>query len=419
MGRSGKVCEGRSAGWPSLVLSAAAATVLALVLVAVGVAPARAQGQPADEGATVRVVHAVADAGPVDLYVDGALAVSGITFPDATDPLRLAAGERLLQVAPTGAGPDQAIAAATVELAAGRTSAVAAVGTTAAAQIVDYPIDLDPLADERARLRVVHASPDAGELEVAVTDGDVLFPAVQYPDATDYAELDAGTYDLEVRAPGADVPALALPGTDLAAGVVHDIVVVGQTADNTLLALILTSTPAVATVDGRPAWIATGGCGAGAGDDEVASLSPVAPAAGELLGQVAAAATERSFTVVEIPLDDILAEDHAIVVAAAEAEDALVACGEIGGALTDDGNLVVGLREQNGSGLTGIALLAPSVADPATTDVSVYLAAGLAPTGGDEPAEADEPGATIAAARSTEPTEETAGAATAEATSEP
>ena len=70
--------------------------------------------------------------------------------------------------------------------------------------------------------------------------------------------------------------------------------------------------------------------------------------------------------------------DHAIVVGAGADGESTIACGEIGGTLTDDGNLVVGLREENGSGLAGIALLAPSVVDPATTDVSVYLASGLA-----------------------------------------
>ena len=55
-----------------------------------------------------------------------------------------------------------------------------------------------------------------------------------------------------------------------------------------------------------------------------------------------------------------------------EASETVIACGEIGGVVSEGGSLVVKLSERNGSGFTGIAFLAPG--DPGTTGASVFLA---------------------------------------------
>jgi hypothetical protein len=55
-----------------------------------------------------------------------------------------------------------------------------------------------------------------------------------------------------------------------------------------------------------------------------------------------------------------------------------VACGAIGGALTDAGALVIALEGSGSAPEHGIAVLAPGVEDPETTGVSVFLA-GAAP----------------------------------------
>mgnify|MGYP000285877340 CR=1 FL=1 len=76
--------------------------------------------------------------------------------------------------------------------------------------------------EEDAQVRVVHNSPDAPAVDVAVAGGPVLFSNVAFPDATGFAEVDAGTYDLE-------------------AGTVYDVFAIGTLADGTLQALPLTA----------------------------------------------------------------------------------------------------------------------------------------------------------------------------------
>ena len=75
-------------------------------------------------------------------------------------------------------------------------------------------------------------------------------------------------------------------------------------------------------------------------------------------------------TDVELPLGDILSSPHAINVhESAEAVQNYIACGDIGGRVID-GELAIGLRERNGSGHHGVAVLKGK---DAATGVSVYL----------------------------------------------
>ena len=124
----------------------------------------------------------------------------------------------------------------------------------------------------------------------------------------------------------------------------------------------------------RPAHIHTGNCNEIG--EVVAPLTELTGAAGvDRLGQARRAIpAESSFTSVPLTLGDILGADHAINVhLSAEEIDTYIACGEIGGSLSPDGSLIIGLRELNDSGFTGIAFLAPG-ADGASTDVSTFIA---------------------------------------------
>jgi plastocyanin len=135
-----------------------------------------------------------------------------------------------------------------------------------------------------------------------------------------------------------------------------------------------TAAPAApAAVAGRPAHIHSGDC-VNLGD-VVVPLTDLTKPAGQAEGQVnRASAAESSFTNVPLTLDAILADDHAINVhLSADQIGTYIACGEIGGMLTSQGAVIIGLRELSDSGFTGIAFLAPA-AGGASTDVSVFIA---------------------------------------------
>jgi plastocyanin len=106
--------------------------------------------------------------------------------------------------------------------------------------------------------------------------------------------------------------------------------------------------------------------------DIVAPLSDVTElTAGESFGAETAVLVKESETDVASPLGDFLSAPHAINVhESAEAIQNYIACGDIGGRVID-GDLVIGLRELNGSGHHGVAVLE---GDDDGTDVKLYLA---------------------------------------------
>jgi plastocyanin len=105
--------------------------------------------------------------------------------------------------------------------------------------------------------------------------------------------------------------------------------------------------------------------------DIVAPLSDVTElTAGEVFGARTAVLVKESETDVEMPLGDILSAPHAINIhESADAIQNYIACGDIGGRVID-GNLTIGLRELNGSGHHGVAVL--EGADDGT-GVKIYL----------------------------------------------
>ena len=104
-------------------------------------------------------------------------------------------------------------------------------------------------------------------------------------------------------------------------------------------------------------------------------LTDLVPAVSDPVGQAELATTaESSYTNVPLALADILAAPHAINVhLSADQIGTYIACGEIGGAVDPTGAVIIGLREVNNSGFTGIAFLQPGL-DGLSTDVSVFIA---------------------------------------------
>jgi hypothetical protein len=191
--------------------------------------------------ACVNVVHASPDAPAVDVWVNGEVALSNLAFGEFSGWVALPAGDYQIQVTPTGQGPESVVIDATVSVEAGSAYHIAATGTVAEIAPQIYPVDLAQMADGNARVRVIHASPDAPAVDIAVTGGDVLIPNLAFPNASDSLEVPAGTYDLEVRAAGTTDVALPLPGVTLEAGMVYDVFAIGQLADGTLGVLVIPS----------------------------------------------------------------------------------------------------------------------------------------------------------------------------------
>ena len=84
--------------------------------------------------------------------------------------------------------------------------------------------------DGSARVRVVHASPDAPAVDVWV-DGSIAFSNAPFKGITDYAALSPATYNVQVSPTGETAPIVIDADLELAADTDYTVVAVGLLAD--------------------------------------------------------------------------------------------------------------------------------------------------------------------------------------------
>jgi hypothetical protein len=163
-------------------------------------------------GGALRVLHAGPDAGAVDVWVDGERVVESAEFGTLSYYAPVAPGQHRVEVrtAPSTAD-DDALLAGTVS-AEGEPTTVAVVGSAAGDGV---PLALSVLGATAAPqapsagLRVAHASPDLGAVDVQVRptlDGEWASVATDVAVGEDSGSLrlDAGTYDVRLLAAGGD-----------------------------------------------------------------------------------------------------------------------------------------------------------------------------------------------------------------------
>ncbi|MBW3633620.1 MAG: DUF4397 domain-containing protein, partial [Chloroflexi bacterium] len=149
------------------------------------------------------------------------------------------AGERQIQIVPTGTAIADAVLDTRVDLAEGVAYEVAALGAVDDLRLQVLPVDTRPIAENTSRLRVVHASPDAPAIDLALTGGDVVIEDVENREVSEYEVLPSNTYDLEARIAGTTDLALPLPGTVLIPNTTYTVYVTGLVAEGSLGATLV------------------------------------------------------------------------------------------------------------------------------------------------------------------------------------
>jgi hypothetical protein len=246
---------GNKFGRIALGLFAAASSIMGVF--AIGAAPAAAQA----EQARVRVIHASPDAPAVDVYVNDGKAITNLAYKGVSDTLSVPAGSYAVKVTATGA--TDAVISANLTLDAGKSYTVVAVGKLADITAKVFVDDSSALAAGKSRLRVIHASPDAPAVDIAVAGGPVLISNLAFPNASDNLNVDAATYNVEVRPAGTTTAALSAPNLSLESGKYYTVLAVGLLAGSPALELL----PVVDTVAQTQSMPQPGMPDTGAGDN--------------------------------------------------------------------------------------------------------------------------------------------------------
>ncbi|MEA2478708.1 MAG: hypothetical protein QOJ07_630 [Thermoleophilaceae bacterium] len=213
--------------------------------------------------ATVRFVHAVPGAGSAQLHVSSGKASSSTTavsFGTASTPLEVPGGSAQLVLEPAGGGKAQAtLKHALVDGA--RYTVVAIPKQSGKGASLSVFEDGKPRPG-KARLRMIHATPELGNPDVKVDDR-IIAAALKYGDATDYASVPPGNHDIAIARPRSKAPPLVeKKGVPLTAGTSTTAIVLGSRGEQTR---IVTLSDGTAAPKGAPATGLGGLAGPGDG----------------------------------------------------------------------------------------------------------------------------------------------------------
>ncbi|WP_254522299.1 DUF4397 domain-containing protein [Natrinema caseinilyticum] len=186
--------------------------------------------QPTDTGVRTRSAHLSPDAPNIDIYVDGELIREDVSYRTVSDYRDLEPGTYTIQVVPTGEDLAEAVLEKTVEVDDGDYTA-AAIGEVAAEnqplEALILEDDNSPVGPGTARVRVLHASPDAPAVDVvAGENGDALFENVAFGESG-YTEVPEGEYTLVIYPAGDRETSVFEIDVSLAGGAVYSAFAIG------------------------------------------------------------------------------------------------------------------------------------------------------------------------------------------------
>ncbi|MFC4249735.1 DUF4397 domain-containing protein [Natribaculum luteum] len=220
--------------------------------------------QSTDTGFGTRVAHLSPDAPSIDIYVDGERVREGLSYRTVTPYRDLEPGTYTIQVVPAGEDPAEAVLEETVE--AGDVDPtldglLAVVGEVAAENQPLEALFLDddnsPVDSGTARVRVLHASPDAPAVDVvAGENGDALFENVAFGESS-YIEVPEGEYPLVIYPAGDRETSVFEIDVSLAGGTVYSAFAVGYLETENAPAdepfeILLTEDALLDETDGKP-----------------------------------------------------------------------------------------------------------------------------------------------------------------------
>lgn len=157
------------------------------------------ENQPEPTG-RLRVAHASPDAPDVDVLLDDTTVLSDVPFGAVSDYLEVPARTATATITPAG-DPDTAVFEGDVSVEADTDYTVAAIGELSEETFRPAIfVDDNSIERGRARVRIVHASPDAPAVDVTVNDADMtLVDGLAFGDASGYLPLQPGPVTVEVR----------------------------------------------------------------------------------------------------------------------------------------------------------------------------------------------------------------------------
>ena len=193
----------RPTGCSRLALTGGIAVVLMTTLLAASPAVASA-----DNSGQLRMGYFSSDAPAVDFYVDGQKTWTNIGYKTVSPYMAVSAGQHTVTVRPTGQPSAAPVAEAQQNVDAGSFVTGIAAGKVNQQKLAFYPDSVNTPPSGKSLARFVHLAPEVPGVDVAVQNGPTLFKNIGFLGGSQYAPVDAGTYNLVLYPAGATTGSL-------------------------------------------------------------------------------------------------------------------------------------------------------------------------------------------------------------------
>lgn len=174
----------------------------------------------------IRVLHAVAKAPNIDLYVNGSLIISNLAFGKISNYTVLTPGEYKFQIYRSGTY-DKPLLSQNIDLVPNANYTISIVNLSNNLYFFKLKDDNVPLTITQTFLRFINLSPNAPLLSLGLPNGTVLFNGVEYLETTGYYQLSSGIYNFEVLLGSSEITAKYIKNITLDIGKFYTIYIIG------------------------------------------------------------------------------------------------------------------------------------------------------------------------------------------------
>jgi len=175
---------------------------------------------PTGPQASVQFVHASPDAPPVNVLIDGSIAIPNLDYGQGTGEQQISAGSHTIEIQALTPGSVTTVTGpTTMTLVANTDYVFAAEGPVASISAQTYSHPLAVVGPNSSQVQFVNAAPNAGSVAVYLTapgadlTSSTPFGTVAFQAAVGPTQIPAGQYELRVTAAGAPATVLYDSGT--------------------------------------------------------------------------------------------------------------------------------------------------------------------------------------------------------------
>ncbi|MBA2872533.1 hypothetical protein HNQ85_002844 [Anoxybacillus calidus] len=188
--------------------------------------------------AMVRIFHASSNAPAVDVYVNGQKVLQELKYKQISQYLKVPTGQYRIDIYPSGRTTSPVLSEMVYILPSLRYT-IAGIGNANNLQLLPF-FDNPYVSYGETKVRLVHLSPNAPAVDIAVKGGNVLFKNVRYKEVSDYVKVSTNQkFSLEVRIAGTDNVVLTVPNVRLGSNKSYTIVTTEDAKDTFSLEVIL------------------------------------------------------------------------------------------------------------------------------------------------------------------------------------